>query len=133
MSLADVGYHVTLKRSAESILKTGLQMSEDGNEGPGVYLWIEDPNARRPRAQMLQNVMDHIYEYLMDGIYEEYPEDVGVDPEKYFTLLKVDLRNNPATEGMKQLEDSVVLVHNVEPKYISEVHGWNEQHTQLFS
>lgn len=133
MSSIKYGYHVTFRSSVSSIMEKGLLMSEDGSEGPGVYLWIESSTAENPRFRFLQGVMDHIYDYLLDGIEQEYPEDVTSAPEKYFALLEVKLEDNPACEGMRVCDDMVILEHPVDPKFISEVHGWDEEHTNLFS
>lgn len=133
MSSIKYGYHVTFRSSVPSIMEKGLLMSEDGSEGPGVYLWIESSTAENPRFKLLQGIMDHIYDYLLDGIEQEYPEDVTSAPEKYFALLEVKLEDNPACEGMRVCDDMVILDHLVDPKFISEVHGWDEEHTNLFS
>ena len=127
------GYHVTFRSSVPSIMEKGLLMSEDGSEGPGVYLWIESSTAKNSRFKFLQGIMDHIYDYLLDGIEQEFPEDLTSAPEKYFALLEVKLEDNPACEGMRVCDDMVILDHPVDPKFISEVNGWDEEHTNLFS
>lgn len=133
MSFIKYGYHVTFRSSVPSIMEKGLLMSEDGSEGPGVYLWIESLTAENPRFKFLQGIMDHIYDYLLDGIEQEFPEDLTSAPEKYFALLEVKLEDNPACEGMRVYDDMVILDHPVDPKFISEVNGWDEEHTNLFS
>lgn len=133
MSSIKYGYHVTFRSSVPSIMEKGLLMSEDGSEGPGVYLWIESSTAKNSRFKFLQGIMDHIYDYLLDGIEQEFPEDVTSAPEKYFALLEVKLEDNPACEGMRVCDDMVILDHPVDPKFISEVNGWDEEHTNLFS
>lgn len=82
-------YHITPCNEAEDILQDGIQLSDEGAGGPGVYLWVVK-NTQKAHKAFLYQLYDFIYEYKLGASELQYDQSyIDNHLNELFTLFIV--------------------------------------------
>ncbi len=123
------GWHITYRSNLSDILHDGLFPSEDGYLNSGVYLWKDfSPDDEEGELQVLQNCLDHIFDYLLTAEDEDFQNECERNLEEHFVLLYVKIPEG----SIICEEDNMICVNSIiAPSSIEVVDGWEQRYDFL--
>ncbi len=129
--MSKFGWHITFMTNVSGILKDGLYPSEDGYLEDGVYLWKGfSQNDLEGELKVLQNCLDHIFDYLLSGEAPEVQQECENDLENSFALLCVKIPDN---SNICEDDDMLCIRDIIPPQNITVIPGWVNRYDYLAS